>query len=82
MTQIDISQLKDLSRSRDKDALRKWISNANPGDGAVYHIGEHCAGLLKAQALTMAEGGLISLVQVRHDGKFAYVAIKHRKVKR
>jgi len=77
---FDISGLPDLSRNRDQDALRKWIGNADPGDAVVYHIGEHCAGMFKAQALAMAEGGLVSLVQVRHDGKFAYVAIKHRKV--
>jgi len=77
---IDITGAPDISKSRDQDALRKWIGQADPGGVIVYRIGEHCSGPFKAQALAMAEAGLVSLAQVRHDGKFAYVAIKHRKV--
>lgn len=78
---FNISELRDISRNRDRDALRKWIASAAPGDAVVYHIGEYCTGIFKQQALAMADGGLVSLVQVRHDGKFAYLAIKHRKAK-
>lgn len=78
---FNISKLPHLSRNRDRGALSKWFSNADPGDGIVYHIGEYCAGMFKAEALSMAQVGLVSLVQVRIDGVFAYVAIKHRKVK-
>lgn len=79
---IDITGAPDISKSRDQLAFHKWIDQADPGGVVVYHIGEHCGGMFKVQAIAMAEAGLISLAQVRHDGKFAYVAIKHRKVER
>lgn len=77
---IDVTGAPDISRNRDQDALRKWIEKANPGDAVIYHMGDHCAGKFKSQALAMAQGGLVDLVQVRSQKSFAYVAIKRRKV--
>ena len=79
---MDISNATDLSGETKRNAFRDWAAKAKPGDKAVYHRGEYCAGFYKSQALEMAYGNLIDLVQVRLAPKqFAYVAVKRKSAK-
>lgn len=79
---MDISNAKDICADRNRQAFREWFAGAAKGAKVIYHRGEYCAGWFKAQALEMAQGGLIDLVQVRlAPRQFAYVAVKRKDAK-
>lgn len=72
MTQIDIT--KDRA-----GAFMKALTNAEPGDEVIYHIGEYAAGSHKRDALEAQEAGGCFLYQRRwEDRNFAYIARKPR----
>lgn len=53
------------------------LTNAEPGDEVIYHVGEHAAGAHKRDALWAHEAGHCLLYQRRMgERSFAYVARK------
>ena len=70
----------DVSKG-EKGALLKAISSAEPGARIVYHVGQHCGGMHRADASWAHEAGLVILVQRRSrtEGLFEYLAVRTRK---
>jgi hypothetical protein len=53
------------------------LREARLGENIVYHVGQHCAGPHRIDALGAYQKGLATLVQSRvGPGRFAYIAQK------
>ena len=53
------------------------LHEARVGENIVYHVGRHCGGVHRVDAMDAYERGLVTLVQKRDGpGMFAYTAQK------
>ena len=70
----------DVSREA-KGALSNAISEAAQGDRIIYHTGQHCGGVHRADASAAHAAGLVLLVQRRSQtpGVFEYMAVRTKK---
>lgn len=63
----------------DKPKGEFWttLHAARVGENIVYHIGRHCGGVHRQDAMDAYDRGLVTLVQKRDGpGMFAYIAQK------
>ena len=69
----------DLTKDNSPGAFWAALHEAEPGDPIVYHIGQHCGGQHRSDAMDACEKGLVSLVQKRNGpGSFIYIAQKNK----
>lgn len=67
----------DLTKDNSPGAFWAALHDAEPGDFIVYHIGPHCGGQHRKDAMDAYDRGLTTLVQKRNGpGMFAYTAQK------
>ena len=64
-----------------KGAFWLAITESEPGDRIIYHVGKHCAGEHRADAAAAYEKGLVILVQRRSQTPemFDYLAVRSKK---
>jgi hypothetical protein len=66
----------DISNERE-GAFREALEKVEPGDPIVYHIGPHCGGVHRRDAMAASDAGEVCLVQSRGGpGQFIYIARK------
>ena len=64
---------------KDEPKGKFWsvLHEARPGENIVYHVGRHCAGAHRTDAMDAYDRGLVTLVQSRGGpGMFIYIAQK------
>jgi len=72
---IDITDMKNVK-------FWEALMSVPPGTSIVYHVGAHCGGAHRVDALKAYERKLVSLVQKRNGpDSFTYIAQKTRRSK-